>query len=144
MATEPYGDWRDSECAPFIQDILDNKETRDRTRRIWADWLEDHGDIEHAQHLRNPDGYWEDNDWGSSWCVAPSGRKNKGVGCHLPLHWVGWNWAFPTKEYLQSKQCKALVKAWCSNYIYIEDHPWAVQIAKENGWNYHKRGNGLL
>lgn len=135
MSADPYGDWRDSECAPFIRAITEDKESRDVTRLVWADWLEEQGDLDHVRHLRNERGYWQESTLGTlSWCVDCCGNE---PGMHLPLLWVGWNWSFPSREWLQSEQCRRLVKAWCENLVCLEEYPWAMRIANEQGWRYH-------
>ncbi len=125
---DPYGDWRDSECAGFIHDIVTKPEERDAVRLIFADWLEEKGDKtgkDKARWFRDPKGYWKVSDTGLvSWNVPIYQKGDSGIG--MPMHWVGWNWQHPTREWLESDRCLRLVRAWESNYCSgLDDYPWA-------------------
>jgi uncharacterized protein (TIGR02996 family) len=115
-----YSHWSDSQCAPFIQDILDDLPNRDTHRLIFADWLDDREDHENAQKLRTS-GVWfiHDDGYNASWN-------------NLPMHWVAWPWLYPTKQWLNSPRCHNLVGKWIENSVDYHQYPWAANHVRKH------------
>lgn len=131
------GSYLDSECACFIQAILDAKSDEDRTfnLHVFADWLEEKGDPkDYCIWFRHPKLRWEHSEHAHllSWYVRP--EDNKGCGYSSLMSNVWWSCYFPTQEYLLSDDCARLVKAWITNsVIRIDEFPWLHQVAERIG-----------
>jgi hypothetical protein len=116
--------WLDAECAHFIRRII-NKRATDETRTVvardCADWLEEHGDKEHAFWFRHPKLKWVHHEWGISWDVHPWDNNGHGCGSRIDNGW--WAINFPTEAFLASPYCEWLVREWIKNGVDVRTYP---------------------
>lgn len=125
-----FSDWTDSTAEPFFYLMMTDRDNRDTHRLAFADWLDEQGLTSEAEHFRSPYGFWEETGT-LSWHVMPHANGNPhGWGRCTPLTWNAWPWLLPKPEWLESKRCQELLKAWVKNGADTKKYWWTSEVLR--------------